>query len=252
MVSNPVIKQLSQRRSVRAFTGDPVREDDLTAILQATQQAPSSINGQQTSLVVIRDKERIARMAEIAGGQPQVASAEVVVVFVIDFNRTAEAAKIAGTEQVVERSAEGIVAGSVDAGIALATFQAAANALGYGSTPIGGIRRNPEDLIALLELPARTYPVVAATLGVPDTERLAQVKPRVPLDSYAMPERYDPAKVADGVSDYDAVLRAWWDAQGLTHMGTYSQDTSKAYSTVYYPSIAASLRAQGFEFSDEA
>jgi len=249
-VNNPVIEQLSQRRSVRAFTGDPVREDDLDAILRATQQAPTSINGQQTSLLVIRDKQRIARVAEIAGGQPQVAGADVVVVFVMDFNRTAEAAKIAGTEQVVERSAEGIVAGSVDAGIALATFQAAANALGYGSTPIGGIRRNPEQLIEFLELPPRTYPVVAATLGVPDTERMAQVKPRVPLESYAMPERYDADKVANGVAEYDAVLRAWWDAQGLTQMGTYSQDTAKTVATIYYPTIAASLRAQGFEFTD--
>ncbi|PKQ31117.1 MAG: NADPH-dependent oxidoreductase [Actinobacteria bacterium HGW-Actinobacteria-2] len=251
-MSNPVIEQLRQRRSVRAFTGEPVSDVDLAAILSATQQAPTSINGQQTSLVVIRDSDRIAQVAQIAGGQPQVAGADVVVVFVIDFNRTAEAAKLAGTEQVVERSAEGIVTGAVDAGIALATFQAAANALGYGSTPIGGIRRNPADLIALLDLPPRTYPVVAATLGVPDPERLAQVKPRVPLESYAMEETYDAEKVAEGVATYDQVLRAWWDAQGLTQMGTYSQDTAKTYSTVYFPTIAATLRAQGFEFADEA
>jgi FMN reductase [NAD(P)H] len=251
-VSNPVIEQLNQRRSVRAFTGESVREEDLTAILKATQQAPTSINGQQTSLVVIRDRERIARVAELAGGQPQVASADVVVVFVLDYNRTAEAAKIVGTEQVVERSAEGIVAGAVDAGIALATFQAAANALGYGSTPIGGIRRNPAALIELLELPARTYPLVAATLGVPDPAKLAQVKPRVALDSYALTERYDADKVAEGVAAYDEVLRTWWDAQGLTQMGTYSQETAKTYSTVYFPTIAATLRAQGFEFADEA
>lgn len=251
-MNNPVIDQLSQRRSVRAFTGEPVREADLTAILQATQQAPSSINGQQTSLVVIRDKERIARVAEIAGGQPQVAGAEVVVVFVIDYNRTAEAANIVGTEQVVERSAEGIMAGAVDAGIALATFQAAANALGYGSTAIGGIRRNPAALIELLELPARTYPLVGATLGVPDQERLAQVKPRVPLESYALAEHYDSAKVAAGVATYDQVLRSWWDAQGMTQMGTYSQDTAKTYSTVYFPTIAATMRSQGFEFADQA
>lgn len=250
-MNNPVIEQLNQRRSVRAFTGEPVAEADLTSILKATQQAPNSINGQQTTLVVIRDKAKIAQIAEIAGGQPQVAGADVFVAFVIDFNRTAEAAKIAGTQQVVERSAEGILAGTVDAGIALATFQIAAGALGYGSTAIGGIRRNPAALIELLGLPARTYPVVGATLGVPDPERLAQVKPRVPLESYALAERYDADKVAEGVATHDQVLRAWWDGQGLNQMGTYSQDTAKTYSTVYFPSIAATLRAQGFEFADE-
>jgi FMN reductase [NAD(P)H] len=251
-VSNPVIEQLNQRRSVRGFSGEPVKEEDLAAILKATQQAPNSINGQQTSLVVIRDKGRIARVAELAGGQPQVAGADVVVVFVIDFNRTAEAAKIAGTEQVIERSAEGVIVGAVDAGIALATFQTAASALGYGSTAIGGIRRSPAELIEMLGLPPRTYPLVAATLGVPDPQRSPQVRPRVPLESYAMPETYDSAKVAEGVVAFDPVIRAWWDAQGLPQMGTYSADTAKAYSTVYFPTIAATLRAQGFGFADEA
>jgi FMN reductase [NAD(P)H] len=251
-MSNPVIDQLTQRRSVRAFTGEPVRDDDLTTILKATQQAPNSINGQQISLVVIRDKQRIARVAEIAGGQPQVADANVVVVFVVDYNRAAEAARIAGTEQVVERSAEGILAGAVDAGIALATFQTAANSLGYGSTAIGGIRRNPREMIDFLGLPPRTYPIVAATLGVPDPDKLAQAKPRVALETFALPERYDVAKVTEGVAAYDQELRSWWDAQGLTQMPTYSADTAKTYSTVYFPTIAATLRSQGFEFADEA
>ena len=251
-MTNPVIDQLSQRRSVRAFTGESVTEEHLDLILRATQQAPTSINGQQTTLIVVRDRETIAKIAQLAGGQPQVAGADVFVAFVMDFNRTSEAAKIAGTEQVVERSAEGMMAGAVDVGIALATFQTAAASLGYGSTPIGGIRRNPEAMIELLGLPPRTYPLVGATLGVPDREKLPQVKPRLPLDSWALPERYDAEKVAEGVAAYDATIRAWWDAQGLTHMRTYSADTAGTYKSVYFPTIAKTLRAQGFEFADEA
>jgi len=107
-------------------------------------------------------------------------------------------------------------------------------------------------MVALLGLPPRTYPVVGATLGVPDPAKRAQVRPRVPLESYAFSERYDAGKVAEGVAAHDEVVRAWWDQQGLTQMGTYSQDTAKTYSTVYFPTIAATLRAQGFEFADEA
>jgi FMN reductase [NAD(P)H] len=227
-VNNPVLAQLTERRSVRAFTGEAVSESDLTEIIAATQQAPTSINGQQISLVVVRDKERIARIAE----------------------RTAEAAKLAGTEQIVEHSAEGVLVGAVDAGIALATFQAAAAALGYGTTPIGGIRRNPAEIIALLDLPPRTYPIVGSTLGVPDQERMTQVKPRVPVESFAMPERYDAEKVAEGVASYDQVLRSWWDAQGLTQMPSYAEETAGVYSRIYYPDVAATLRSQGFEFTD--
>ncbi|PFG18165.1 FMN reductase [NAD(P)H] [Propionicimonas paludicola] len=248
-MTNPVLEQLTERRSVRAFTGETVKEADLAEIIKATQQAPTSINGQQITLVVVRDKERIARIAELAG-QPGIAAADAFVAFVADFNRTAEAAKLAGTEQVVERSAEGILVGAVDAGIALATFQAAAAALGYGTTPIGGIRRNPAEIIALLELPPRTFPIVGSTLGVPDRARLNKVKPRVPVESFAMAERYDAEKVAEGVASYDQVLRAWWDGQGLTQMGGYAQETAGVYSRIYYPEVAATLRAQGFEFTD--
>lgn len=247
---NPVIAQLLNRRSVRQFTGEAVSDTDLEQILKAAQQAPSSINGQQTSLVVTRDKETIRKIAAIAGGQPQVAGAEVFITVVIDFNRTSLASGIAGAEQVIHGSAEGIVAGAVDAGILLQAIQTAAESLGYGTTPIGGIRRDPEAMIELLQLPARTYPVVGTTIGVPDQSRLARVKPRVPLYSFAMHEVYDAAKVEEGVRSYDATLRQWWDEQGLQQMATYSDAVAGTYKSIYYPHIARTLEKQGFRFAD--
>lgn len=94
--------------------------------------------------------------------------------------------------------------------------------------------------------------MVASTIGVPDPERLPRVKPRMPLASYAMPERYDLDAVAAGTEAYDAELRAWWDEQGMTQMGTWSQDTASVYSRYYYPDVAATLRSQGFDFRDGA
>ena len=53
---NEVIKQLQNRRSVREFTGEKIKEEDLQTILATAQRAANSVNGQQTSLIVIRDK----------------------------------------------------------------------------------------------------------------------------------------------------------------------------------------------------
>lgn len=53
---NQVIEQMKNRRSVRGFSGESVKDEDLKEILVAAQQAPSSVNGEQISLVVIRDK----------------------------------------------------------------------------------------------------------------------------------------------------------------------------------------------------
>ncbi|GAM56434.1 hypothetical protein JCM19231_2580 [Vibrio ishigakensis] len=112
---------------MRNFTGESVKEQDLQLILKAAQQAPTSINAQQVSLVITRNKENIQKIAEIAGGQPQVASADVFITIVIDYHRTAVATELAGKEQVIHRSAEGIVVGAGDAGIMLNALQTAAN-----------------------------------------------------------------------------------------------------------------------------
>lgn len=66
---NKVIEQLQNRRSVRNFTGEKVKDEDLELILRTAQRAPSSVNGQQISLIVTRDKEKLKKIAEICGGQ---------------------------------------------------------------------------------------------------------------------------------------------------------------------------------------
>ena len=118
-MSNPVIDQLLNRRSIRSFTGASIKDEDLDTIIRAAQRAPTSINGQQISLIITRDKQTIQKIADYAGGQPQVASSDVFITFVIDFNRTSEACKAAGVEQVVEHTVEGLTVGAVDAGIML-------------------------------------------------------------------------------------------------------------------------------------
>jgi len=249
-MSNPVIAQLSQRRCVRNFSGESVKPEDLDLIQRTAQQAPTSINGQQITLIVTRDKATIRRIAEIAGGQPQVATADVFITLVMDFNRTREAVSLGGQEQVIERSAEGLMVGAIDAGIMLNAIQTAAASLGYGTTPIGAVRRDPQAMIELLKLPKGTFAVVGTTIGVPDKGKMAQVKPRVPFASFALQEVYDAKLVSEGVRSYDKTLRQWWDAQGMTEMPSYARATADYYKQVYFPKVAASLRSQGFEFSD--
>ncbi len=248
---NATIQQLLERRSVRQFTGEVVKHEDFEQILRAGQQAPTSINGQQISLVVSHNRETIAKIAEIAGGQPQVANADLFITVVIDFNRTALACQAAGKQQVIEQSAEGIIAGAVDAGIMLNALQTAANALGYGSTAIGGIRKNPQAMIELLNLPEKTFPINGMTLGVPDKSKLPQVKPRIPLASFAMCERYDSDIVRQGMCEYNKTLRAWWEQQGLPTQASYCKSIASSYDHIYYSDIANSFEQQGFRFQDK-
>lgn len=55
---NEVIKSLKDHRSIRSYTDEPVAQEQLDQIIEAVQSAPSSINGQQVTVITVQDKER--------------------------------------------------------------------------------------------------------------------------------------------------------------------------------------------------
>ena len=61
-----VYECLKSRRTVREFKPDPVSDETLEKILSAARWAPSSRNQQPWRLVVIRNRETLARIGETA------------------------------------------------------------------------------------------------------------------------------------------------------------------------------------------
>jgi len=250
-MKNITIEQLQNRKSIREFTGEHVSDEDLEIIFKTAQRAPTSINAQQVSLVYTRDKEKIKKVAELAGGQKQVAIADVFVAIVIDFNRTNHAAIATEKTQVVEQTAEGILMGAVDAGIVLNHLQSAAEALGYGTTAIGGVRANSDEMVKLFGLPKRTFVAVGSTIGVPTSNaKNALLKPRVPLEGFAMEDMYDENKVKEGAYAYNQEFKEFREKTGSGDMPTYFEITANAYEKSYYRKTGKVLEAQGFKFSD--
>jgi nitroreductase len=80
---------LSRRRSVRAFTSDPVTAEELDAVLEAISSAPSAGNLQAFEVVAVRDRERIAEVAKAAAGQTFIEGAQVCLVFLANPARSA-------------------------------------------------------------------------------------------------------------------------------------------------------------------
>ena len=54
-----------KRRSIRHFTNDPVRDEDLMAMIEAARLAPSPKNEQPWHFIVIRDQQMIANLRDI-------------------------------------------------------------------------------------------------------------------------------------------------------------------------------------------
>jgi FMN reductase [NAD(P)H] len=167
---NNTIESIQNHRSIRQYLDKDVSDELIDEIVKSAQAMPNSINVQQTSVIVVRDKKKKEKLAELVGNQEYVAKAPVFLVFVMDFYRTYLAGEKTGFKQVIHEDIEGILAGSVDVGIALGASVVAAESLGLGTVPIGGIRKNPEEVIELLGLPKYTFPMVGLVVGYPADE----------------------------------------------------------------------------------
>ena len=60
---NEVLKVLKERRSIRAFRPEPLKKEDLDAIVEAGLYAPSAKNLQSTMLVAVQDADTIGQAA---------------------------------------------------------------------------------------------------------------------------------------------------------------------------------------------
>ena len=243
---NNTIESIQNHRSIRQYLDKDVSDELIDEIVKAAQAMPNSINGQQTSVIVITDKEKKEKLAELVGNQEYVAKAPVFLVFVMDFYRTYLAGEKTGFKQVIHEDIEGVEAGSVDVGIALGASIIAAESFGLGIVPIGGIRKNPDEVIELLGLPKYTFPMVGLVVGYPADE--SHKKPRIPFDSFRHNESYDVKAVEESIDTYDNQMSEYLNDIGRSEQETnWSTFTSKIYQSVYYPKVKPAMEKQGFK-----
>ena len=242
---NDTLQLLQTHRSVRSYADTPVDEAALAQIIETGRRSPSSFNAQHLSVVVVRAAAARTRIAELAGGQPWIARAPVFIVVAADAGKTAAGVAAAGAAQQAHRSAELVVACSIDAGIALGAMMAAARAQGLAVVPVGGIRRNPRAMIDLLGLPPLTFPLCGMCVGHAAAD--APLKPRLPTQAFRHDERYDADAVRAAIPAYDqAMLRHWRDV-GRPDGASWSATLAEHYSRDYFPGVGQALREQGFE-----
>jgi FMN reductase [NAD(P)H] len=240
---NETVRLLQAHRSSRSYKSDPIPAEILDAIVESAHRAPTSINSQQISLVVVRSAASRARIAEIAGGQPWIAQAPVFIAVVADLYKTGLGVEKAGAQQVIQRSLEAIISAVSDAGITMATLMTAARAFGLGIVPIGGIRRDPQAMIDLLGLPRNTFPVGGVVLGYVAKE--AQKKPRMPIESFRHEEKYHPELLKPAIDAYDGTLQQYWQKIGRADGLTWSANMAEHYST-FSRRLKAIAQQQGF------
>lgn len=242
---NETLAVLHAHHSQRSYTTEPVSDVQLDEIIAVGHRSPTSINGQQVSVVVVRDADTRAKIAALTGGQAWIAAAPVFLLLVADFHKTELALQAAGREQVIQESVEALLVGGVDCGIALGNMMTAARALGLGIVPIGAVRRDPQAVIDLLGLPSHTFPVVGLCIGHPAAPVVQ--KPRLPLVTFRHDERYHGGVALSGhFAAYDQTLNDYWTRIGRADGLPWTKNTAQYYCQVYFPQVKPVAAAQGF------
>ena len=215
---NEVIQQLYERKSVRAFTDQPIGETEIQTILQAAAMAPTAGNQQLYTILRVTDPGLLVRLAESCDHQPFIEKGKLVLVFCADCLKWYDAFRSAGCEPRKPGPGDLLLAVD-DALIAAQNAVVAAESLGIGSCYIGDVMENMEIQRDILNLPEYVFPAALLVFGYPTEQQKARRKPKRVDMRYIVHEnqyhRMDGVelremfrgKAADG--DYEAWIRAF-------------------------------------------
>jgi len=243
---NETIQQLKNHRSYRKYQDKEVTFETLQLIMEAAQAAPSWTNGQHVTAILIRDEARKKRLAELCGNQKHVDNSPAFLVFCADFYRAKLASEMEGKDFKAIDDIDTLLIGATDVGLAMQNAITAAESLGLGTVPIGGIRRNSLQVIEFLQLPTYVIPIAGLCVGYPDED--PGLKPRLPLKSILQEEKYDKNQ-QPFIEDYNDTYKEYLKNRGETPVG-WTDRIANFYNKSYYPSNAKMIKQQGFLAKD--
>ena len=174
---NEVIRQLYDRKSVRAFTDQPIDESIVQTILRSAAMAPTAGNQQLYTILRITDKTLLAQLAESCDHQPFISQGKLILVFCADCLKWYDAFRSAGCEPRMPGPGDLLLAVD-DALIAAQNTVVAAESFGIGSCYIGDIMENIETQRELLGLPDYVFPAAMLVFGYPTEQQKERKKPQ--------------------------------------------------------------------------
>ncbi len=171
-----VFEAINSRRSVRAFTEQPVSEKDVEKLIEAARCAPSAGNIQPWEFIVVREQETKKRLREAALDQTFIEEAPVVIVVCANFWRSGQGY---GPRGINLYSLQ-------DTAAATQNMLLAAAALGLATCWVGAFQE--EEARNLLNIPDGVRPVAIIPIG--HAAEKASARSRRPLDRIVHYEMY--------------------------------------------------------------
>lgn len=181
-------KYFLQRRTVRNFSDKEVSDSLLKEILEAAAHAPNTGNMQLYSVVITRNREKLAGLAPAHFSQPAFTNAPVVLTFCADLNRFSRWCELSDAEPGYE-NLQSLVSAALDTSILAQQFVTIAEReYGLGTCYLGTTTYNPDKIAEALGLPRLVVPVTTVSVGYPEGE--APENDRIPVAGFVHGEVY--------------------------------------------------------------
>ena len=173
---NQTIRELMERKSVRAFEKKEIPAKEKESIFLAAVNAPTAGNQQLYTILDITDQQLKDQLAESCDHQPFIATAPMILIFCADCKKWYDAFLEAGCAPRNPGVGDLLLAVS-DATIAAQNAVVAAESLGIGSCYIGDIMENCEIHRDMLHLPSYVFPCCMLVFGYPTKQQKERKKP---------------------------------------------------------------------------
>jgi nitroreductase len=243
------LARLAGRRVRRRYLGKPVDPALLRLLCACALSAPSKSDLQQADIVILERPEQTA-IADLIPDQPFIRTAPAFLVFLASGRRLPEISKMRG-KPFPNDHLDQFFNAAVDAGIVLATFLAAADAVGLGTCPISVIRDHSQKVSDMLALPQRVIPVAGMCVGWPHDA--GHISPRLSLECTLHQGHYDEGDLTARIGAYDRRRAAihpykprdparWGD---VPFYG-WSEDKARQYGVPQRKDFGAFVRKKGF------
>ncbi|MBO1512733.1 oxygen-insensitive NADPH nitroreductase [Metabacillus bambusae] len=209
---NKVIETILDHRSIRKFEDKLLTDVQIKTIVQSAQAASTSSFVQAYSIIGVKDKQKKARLAELAGGQTYVAENGHFFVFCADLYRHQVIAETNDQDagEVLE-STEKFMVAVIDATLAAQNAVLAAESMGLGAVYIGGLRNQLNEVCDVLKTPARVLPLFGVAVGYPVHK--PDQKQRLPIEHIYHEDEYeqDKAEYLAQLEQYDQAISTYYE-----------------------------------------
>jgi nitroreductase/FMN reductase [NAD(P)H] len=247
----PAVRHMLGRGVRRAFLDKPVEPPLLRTLCAAALSSPTKSDLQQGDILIVDDPARRDGIFATIPDHPWLAAAPVFLVFLGNNRRQRQIHAWRG-KPFANDHLDAFFNATVDGAIVMATFIAAAEAVGLGCCPISQIRNQARVVSDLLELPQHVFPIAGLAVGWP--ARDGELSLRLPLDVRVHHDRFDETDLPAKIDAYDRrrasvqPYRRQRDEQrfGRVEFYGWSEDKARQYGRTERDTFGAYVRAQGF------